>query len=672
LVTMAGSLDSDVFQDVQIFDENGVNVTPKSLAHLSVSSGVPAVVLDSAYLNPGRTVSGVSSASWKPESGPLRTAGSDANTTGDVVLDPELVDSDDDEETVIQEKGQAGVDDKTIQLMLSESDTFVLLSLPGRCVGHDTTESVGVTKRNETYAALLQTKIGSEAFIDAQTQTIDAVTKEKENQSFLYTQSTQSTQSSGWDISDASFGGDRDALARTMSRTGVGTVDAPAASAIDTRDVFTKDTYRSLATGAQQVEKALLQNLYQDKMLLYRNYSLGDVRGGAGEAVRDGGIGDKTSRTDSNPTSSSVGKAIVHLWDFVCPETKGRTVSCVSWNKSAPDLLAVGYGSLDFLAGSTSFPGALGGTTAAQDASVASDDGKSNDAFAETVDASKNKNAKGLVAFWSLKNPLVPEWVFETDHGVTAIDFSPTEFNLLAVGTRDGTVSVYDARLKNGTGANSQDASGETSSKKCDPVLKAGDGVPGKHADPVWGLRWVRVGVGVGDEVLVSISSDGRVTQWRLKKGLEFQDLMRLTRVAKRVTVGDTSGDGSKKSSTKTATSKKTTSEAYISRAGSGLCFDFNPNDCTKYIAGTEDGTIHGCATAYSETYLRDYHGHAGPVQRVAWSPFVSEVFISARYVFSFPFATFRLPDYTVCSYKLRTLRETDTFFFISPATTGV
>ena len=93
---MAGSLDSDVFQDVQIFDENGVNVTPKSLAHLAVSSGVPAVVLDSAYLNPGRTVSGVSSASWKPESGPLRTAGSDANTTGDVVLDPELVDSDDD------------------------------------------------------------------------------------------------------------------------------------------------------------------------------------------------------------------------------------------------------------------------------------------------------------------------------------------------------------------------------------------------------------------------------------------------------------------------------------------------------------------------------------------------------------------------------------------------
>ena len=279
MVTMAGSLESDVFQDVQIFDENGVNVTPKSLAHLAVSSGVPAVVLDSAYLNPGRTVSGVSSASWKPESGPLRTAGSDANTTGDVVLDPELVDSDGDEETVIQEKGQAGVDDKTIQLMLSESDTFVLLSLPGRCVGHDTTESVGVTKRNETYAALLQTKIGSEAFIDAQTQTIDAVTKEKENQSFLYTQSTQSTQSSGWDISDASFGCDRDALARMMSRTGVGTEDAPAASAIDTRDVFTKDTYSSLATGAQQVEKALLQNLYQDKMLLYRNYSLGDVGG---------------------------------------------------------------------------------------------------------------------------------------------------------------------------------------------------------------------------------------------------------------------------------------------------------------------------------------------------------------------------------------------------------
>ena len=31
---MTGAMDADHFQDVQIFDERGVNVTPKSLAHL--------------------------------------------------------------------------------------------------------------------------------------------------------------------------------------------------------------------------------------------------------------------------------------------------------------------------------------------------------------------------------------------------------------------------------------------------------------------------------------------------------------------------------------------------------------------------------------------------------------------------------------------------------------
>ena len=32
---MTGAMDVDHFQDVQIFDERGVNVTPKSLAHLA-------------------------------------------------------------------------------------------------------------------------------------------------------------------------------------------------------------------------------------------------------------------------------------------------------------------------------------------------------------------------------------------------------------------------------------------------------------------------------------------------------------------------------------------------------------------------------------------------------------------------------------------------------------
>lgn len=47
---------------------------------------------------------------------------------------------------------------------------------------------------------------------------------------------------------------------------------------------------------------------------------------------------------------------------------------------------------------------------------------------------------------------------------------------------------------------------------------------------------------------------------------------------------------GSKQSSNKT--------EAFISRRGSGMCFDFSPKDPTVYIVGTEDGNIHKCRFA--------------------------------------------------------------------------
>ena len=44
-----------------------------------------------------------------------------------------------------------------------------------------------------------------------------------------------------------------------------------------------------------------------------------------------------------------------------------------------------------------------------------------------------------------------------------------------------------------------------------------------KHGDAVWEVNWVNRG-GKGDkgEALVSISSDGRIVEWSMKKGLEF------------------------------------------------------------------------------------------------------------------------------------------------------
>lgn len=73
----------------------------------------------------------------------------------------------------------------------------------------------------------------------------------------------------------------------------------------------------------------------------------------------------------------------------------------------------------------------------------------------------------------------------------------------------DGRVIIYDVRRN--------DAS---------KILNAGES-SGKHRDPVWELRWVERERVVGDdqsrgETLISVSTDGRVTEWIIRKGLEF------------------------------------------------------------------------------------------------------------------------------------------------------
>lgn len=52
----------------------------------------------------------------------------------------------------------------------------------------------------------------------------------------------------------------------------------------------------------------------------------------------------------------------------------------------------------------------------------------------------------------------------------------------------------------------------------------------GKHSDPVWNIKWVDRG-GERGENIVSVSTDGRITQWSIKKGLEHVDLMKLKRI---------------------------------------------------------------------------------------------------------------------------------------------
>ncbi|KAJ3296363.1 WD repeat-containing protein 78 [Borealophlyctis nickersoniae] len=286
------------------------------------------------------------------------------------------------------------------------------------------------------------------------------------------------------------------------------------------------------------MERAIVGNTYEKKLMEFRNITEAgkdDEKRGAGrdakaeEGVEGGAIAAGAGLDDSTSEIAREEKKEVDriptlqfLWSYRCELTRGRCVMYMAWNKQNEDILAVAYG--DCKASPQSPP--------------------------------------GLVLCWSLKNPEWPERVYRTKSCVTAIDFSRSNPNLLACGYMDGRLAIYDVRRKDDK-----------------PVLDTND-LGGKHRDPVWELKWVereRDEQSRG-ETLVSVSTDGRVTQWLIRKGLEYTDLMSLKRVTKQQErkggagpAGTGGGGGAAAGAIKTS--------AFIARQAGGLCFDFNPKD---------------------------------------------------------------------------------------------
>jgi hypothetical protein len=188
---MTGAMDVDHFQDVQIFDERGVNVTPKSLAHLAEARKPATRGKDAGGLAFAEELgSGPASAPVASALPAARASRPDAAapTPSEVVLDPELLGEteadeaknlsptnaratetrDADEGDVQTKKSltleattvETAVDTETVEstepepevhITLSESDTFVLFKAPGRCVPSDDPAADAFERRNAAY-----------------------------------------------------------------------------------------------------------------------------------------------------------------------------------------------------------------------------------------------------------------------------------------------------------------------------------------------------------------------------------------------------------------------------------------------------------------------------------------------------------------------------------------
>ncbi|KAJ1418082.1 WD40-repeat-containing domain protein [Ochromonadaceae sp. CCMP2298] len=299
---------------------------------------------------------------------------------------------------------------------------------------------------------------------------------------------------------------------------------------------------------------------------------LGGILGGLSSVGASAAADAASAKSDDDSPKAKVKKLFSYSnVDLI----QGRSVTAMVWNAVSSDLLAVGYGKID----------------------VISDSYKPGEALDE-------ERQGGLVLFWSLRNPDYPEKILRTPQPVTALDFSKQNPMTLAVGLLNGDVNVYDVRRE---GAN------------WGIPVESSAGMAGGHTDPVWQLKWIIKGV-ERLETLVSISTDGRVLEWNLKKGLVVSLLMQLKK----------SGMG----------------EGWISNSAAGLSLDFHPTDPSTYITGTEDGSIHRCSVSYNEQYLDSYQNHEGPVYRIRFSSRWPSLFLtcSADWCLNMYHTAFRQP----------------------------
>jgi dynein intermediate chain 1 len=175
------------------------------------------------------------------------------------------------------------------------------------------------------------------------------------------------------------------------------------------------------------------------------------------------------------------------------------------------------------------------------------------------------------------------------------LDFHPRFPALLAVGCYDGTVMVFDIRIK---GSNK-------------PIYQSTVRTT-KHTDPVWQVRWSTDDI-TKNLSFYSISSDGRVTTWNLMKNkLEPEEVIKLKLVAEQ----DKDLSDNKK-------------DAFVYGLAGGMCFDFNKFHDQLFLVGTEEGKIHLCSRAYAGQYLETYEGHYLAVYAVKWNNFHPRVFMS-------------------------------------------
>ncbi|KAA6381888.1 MAG: putative Dynein intermediate chain 3, ciliary, partial [Streblomastix strix] len=180
---------------------------------------------------------------------------------------------------------------------------------------------------------------------------------------------------------------------------------------------------------------------------------------------------------------------------------------------------------------------------------------------------------------WDLNNPNNPLMSLNPLSPLCSLQYNFKDFNIIVGGCYNGFISIWDMRK------------GSTPSDTV-PIEKS-------HSDPVYRVQWLQSKTGAE---CASISSDGTVKWWDIRKlaePIEYMELMNKV-------------DGSKLG---------------------GTSMDYDPAlGSSKFMTGTEQGICLSCnrkAKTNAEKVSTPFVGHIGPVYAVQRNPTHSRYFLS-------------------------------------------
>eukprot|EP00002_Diphylleia_rotans_P004749 TRINITY_DN1364_c0_g1_i4.p1 TRINITY_DN1364_c0_g1~~TRINITY_DN1364_c0_g1_i4.p1 ORF type:complete len:469 (+),score=108.14 TRINITY_DN1364_c0_g1_i4:467-1873(+) len=179
---------------------------------------------------------------------------------------------------------------------------------------------------------------------------------------------------------------------------------------------------------------------------------------------------------------------------------------------------------------------------------------------------------------WDLENPNTPELEIQSASHLCSLEYNPKDSNILVGGSYNGLIAFWDVRK---------------GSLPVDSSL-----IERSHRDPVYDVIWLNSKTGTE---CFSVSTDGQVFWWDIRKLGEPSDMLSL----------DLKGDGN---------------------TLGGIVMDYDPSLPTKFMVGTEQGTVLSCnrkGRTPAERIVSQYPGHHGPVLALQRNPFFPKYFLT-------------------------------------------